>query len=55
MGKSGIVKRVDPSSVEQIDASAKELLQKSGFYQFLQRFSGEIYGVAMSFAQSFNG
>ena len=55
MGKSGIVNRVEPSSLDQIDASAKELLQRSGFYQFLQKFSGENYGVAMAFAQSFNG
>ena len=50
MGKSDIVNRVEPSSVEQIDASTKELLQKLGFYQFLQKFSGENYGVAMVFS-----
>ena len=55
MGKSGIANRVEPSSVEQIDAAAKELLQRSGFYQVLQRFSRENYGVSMDFAQSFNG
>jgi hypothetical protein len=55
MGKSGIFNRVEPSSMEQIDASAKELLRRSGFYQFLQKFLGENYGVAMAFAQSFNG
>ena len=55
MGKSGIVNRVEPSSLEQIDTSAKELLQKLGFYQFLQKFSGENYGVALAFAQSFDG
>lgn len=50
MGKSGIFNRVEPSTVEQINAAAKDLLQGSGFYQFLQRFSGENYGVAMAFA-----
>ena len=55
MGKSGIVNRVEPSSLEQIDMSAKERLQKSGFYQLLQKFLGENYGVALAFAQSFDG
>ena len=50
MGKSGIVNRVEPSTMEQIDAVVKDLLQGSRFYQFLQRFSGETYGVAMAFA-----
>ena len=55
MGKSGIVDRVEPSNVDQVNATAKKILQGSGFYQFLQRFSGENYGVSMAFAQSFNG
>ena len=55
MGKSGIVNRVEPSILEHIDASSKERLQKSGFYQFLQKFSGENYGMALAFAQSSDG
>ena len=50
MVKSGIVNRVESSTMEQIDAVTKDLLQGSGFYQFLQRFSGENYGVSMAFA-----
>ena len=55
MGKSGILNSVEPSSLDHIDASSKEQLQKSEFYQFLQKFSGENYGVALAFAQSFDG
>ena len=55
MGKSGIVNRVEPFSLEQINASAKNLLQRLGFYQFFHKFSGENYGVALAFAQSFDG
>ena len=55
MGKSGIVNRVEPSTVDQVDVVVKKNLQGPGFYQFLQRFSGENYGVSLAFAQSFNG
>lgn len=55
MGKSGFFNRVEPSTVEQTDTTIKEILQGLGFYQFLQRFSRENYGVSMAFAQSFNG
>ena len=55
MGKSGIVNRIEPSAVDQVDEAIKQILQGSGFYQFLQRFLGENYGASMSFAQSFNG
>ena len=50
MGKSGIVNRVKPSTVDQVDTTIKQILQAWGFYQFLQRFSGENYGVSMAFA-----
>jgi hypothetical protein len=55
MGKSGIVNRVEPSTVDQVNVVVKQILQGSGFYRFLQRFSGENYGVSMAFAQSLNG
>ena len=55
MGKSGIVNRVEPSTVDQVDAVVKQILQGSGFYQFLQRFSGENDGVSMAFTQYFDG
>ena len=54
MGKSGIVNRVEPSNLEQIDMCAKEQLQKSGVYQFLHKFSGENYGMDLVFARSFD-
>ena len=55
MGKSGIVNRIEHSTVDQVDAAVKQILQGLGFYQFLQRFLGENYGVSMAFAQSFDG
>lgn len=55
MGKSGIVNRVKPSTIDQVDAANKEILQGSGFYSFLQKFSRGNYGVSIAFAHSFNG
>ena len=34
---------------------AKRLFQRAGWYGFLAKFSRENYGVARSFAESFNG
>ena len=55
MGKSGIVNRIEPSTVDQGNVVVQQILQGSGFYDFLQKFSGENYGVSMAFTQSFDG
>ena len=55
MGKSGIVNRVEPSSVDQSNEVVRQILQGSEFFNFLKKFSGENYGVSMAFAQSFDG
>ena len=55
MGKSGIVNSIEPSTVDQGNAAIQRILEGSGFHDFLQKFSGENYGVAMAFAQSFDG
>ena len=55
MGKSGIVNRIEPSTVDQGNTTIQQILQGLGFYDFLQKFSGENYGVSMAFAQSFDG
>ena len=55
MGKSGILSRVEPSTMDQGNEAVRRILQGSGFYNFLQKFSGENYGVSMAFAQSVDG
>ena len=55
MGKSGIVNRVEPSTVDQSNEVVQQILQGSEFFNFLKKFSGENYGVSMAFAQSFDG
>ena len=55
MGKSGIINRIKPSIVDQGNEVVHQILQGSGFYDFLQKFSGENYGVSMAFAKSFDG
>lgn len=52
MGKSGIVNRVEPSTVDQGNEVVQRILQGSEFYSFLQKFSRENSGVSMSFSQS---
>ena len=37
------------------NAVVQRILQGSGFHDFLQKFSGENYGVSMAFAQYFDG
>ena len=55
MGKSGIINRIELSTMNQGNEVVQQILQGSGFYNFLQKFSGENYGVFMAFAQSFDG
>ena len=55
MGKSGRVNRVEPSDTGYVDAHAKNWFQKARLYKFLQKFTGENYGVARAFTESFGG
>ena len=55
MGKSGTVNRIEPSTVDQSNEVVRQILQGLEFFNFLQKFSRENYGVSMAFAQSFDG
>ena len=55
MGKSGIVNRIELSTMDQGNVTVQQILQGSRFYDFLQKFLGENYEVSMAFAQSFDG
>ena len=55
MGKSGVVNKIEPFIVDQSNEVVRQILQGSQFFNFLQKFIGENYGVSMAFAQSFDG
>lgn len=55
MGTRGRPHRFELGNTKLVDRYAKQLFQQAGWYQFLSKFSGENYGVARRFAESYDG
>ena len=45
----------EPVSTQWIDKRTKQLFQGAEWYQFLSKFTGENYGVARKFVESYDG
>ena len=45
----------EPEDTELVDKVGRRLFKKEGWYRFLAKFSGENYGVARRFAESYDG
>ena len=55
MGKGGTVNKLEPNSNEFCDQNAGVYFNYVGWYQFIQKFNGENYGISKTFYLSFNG
>ena len=55
MFKQETVNRHEPDSSEFCDQNAGVWFKSAGWYEFIKKFSGENYGVSITFALSFSG
>ena len=47
--------RSEPEDPELVDKVDKRIFKKAGWYCFLSKFSGENYGIARRFVETYNG
>lgn len=55
MVKGGWPHQSEPSDIELVDKNAKKLFQHACWYRFLSKFSGENYGIARRFVETYDG
>ena len=55
MGKGGMVNRLEPEGPKYCNWNTGVWFRAAGWYEFIEKFSGENHGVSRTFSLSFDG